>query len=93
MWDGEIETAGESRWQSDVVIEAGGPALLAVSAGELDVTAAESRGLLSVEGDRRLFRASMRAFAFLLNQSARLQAAQLQAVGQSQAKVPAVIAE
>ena len=61
--DGVIETAGEARWRPDVVLRTDGASFRQLSTGELDAAKAEADGSLEVEGDRRLFRASLRAFA------------------------------
>jgi len=61
--DGTIETSPEPRWTPDVVLRADGSTFLALSSGALDPKQAEAEGALAVEGDRRLFRASLRAFS------------------------------
>jgi DNA-binding HxlR family transcriptional regulator/putative sterol carrier protein len=60
--DGTIETTAEPRWKPDVVVRTDGETLLALSSGELAFRQAEAEGALEIEGDRRLFRASLRAF-------------------------------
>ncbi|MEM1453379.1 MAG: winged helix-turn-helix transcriptional regulator [Planctomycetota bacterium] len=61
--DGEIETSLEPRWDADVVLEADGETLLAIAGGTLDPDDAEADGALRVDGDRRLYRSSLRFFA------------------------------
>ena len=60
--DGAIETAADARWKPDVVVRADGDTFLALAAGEIDPKQAEADGSLEVDGDRRAFRASLRAF-------------------------------
>ena len=60
--DGEIETSLEPRWTPDAILEADGATLLALASGELDPDEAEAEGSLRVEGDRRLYRSSLRFF-------------------------------
>lgn len=60
--DGTIQTTGEATWQPDVVLRTDGETLLALSRGELTAKDAEAKGRLSVDGDRRVFQASLRAF-------------------------------
>jgi len=60
--DGRIDTAGEARWRPDVVLSANGETFLDLSTGRVEPERAEAEGDLSIEGDRRLYRASLRAF-------------------------------
>jgi len=60
--NGTIATSAEESWKPDVVIEANGETLLALSRGELKPKEAEASGALAVSGDRRLFRSSLRVF-------------------------------
>lgn len=62
--DGSIETTATERWTPDVTLHTDGPTLRALAAGELDPRDAEQDGRLRVEGSRRLFRSSLRVFAF-----------------------------
>ena len=59
---GTIETSAESPWNPDVTIKASGELLLGLSRGEVEIKSAEAAGDLTVTGDRRLFRASLRIF-------------------------------
>ena len=61
--DGTIDTTLEPRWTPDVVLEADGETLLGLATGDLDPDEAETSGALRVEGDRRLYRSSLRFFA------------------------------
>ena len=60
--EGTIETAGEERWKPDLVIRTDGETLLGLAAGEVDPRQAEAAGALELDGDRKLFRASLRFF-------------------------------
>ncbi len=59
---GTIETAAEPTWAPDVVATADGDTLLAIAGGELDPDDAEAAGQLFIEGSRRVWRATLRAF-------------------------------
>ena len=61
--EGTIETSGETRWRPDVVITTDGETLLGVWGGDVAVEDAEASGSLEIDGDRRLFRTSLRVFA------------------------------
>ena len=60
--DGAIETSPDVRWDPDVVVQTDGATLLALSAGRVEVADTEADGRLVVEGNRRLFRSSLRFF-------------------------------
>lgn len=63
LHDGRLETSGEPRWKPDLVVSADGATFLEMASGELDPVVAEEEQRLEVEGDRRLWRTSLRAFA------------------------------
>lgn len=60
--EGVIETSREARWRPDAVITTDGETFLALSSGELDPRDAETEGALEIEGNRALFRRSLKAF-------------------------------
>ncbi|MDF1839778.1 MAG: winged helix-turn-helix transcriptional regulator [Planctomycetota bacterium] len=63
LTSGALETAGEARWEPDVVIRADGETFLQLAAGELDPKNAEEQGRLELIGSRRLWRTSLRVFS------------------------------